>query len=159
MESPDWVNWVNPFEQLDITWQTEHVPVPPCLSQENHCSPAHRPLSPEVILSLSHDVSSVFTCSFYKYLSYAPFISFAILAWKCASIVSAHTIWAEMSCSQISRLGLINDTVAQFPQTKVCRIPRVHMLAFVRFEKWQSTTPNLSLHRLYFPFNLFLLPR
>lgn len=34
-ENPDWVSWVNPFTRLDITWQTQHVPVPPCLSQEN----------------------------------------------------------------------------------------------------------------------------
>lgn len=157
-ESPDWVNWMNPFEQQDITWQIQHVPVPPCLSQESHCSPAHWPLSSEIMVSLIHDASLLFTCSFYKYLSYTPFISFAILALRWASIVSTHTIWAEMSCSQNYRLELINDTVAQFPWTKVCRIPQIRMLAFVQVEKWQSTTPNLSLHRLYFPFNLFLLP-
>jgi len=84
---------VSAFEQqLDITWQIEHVPVPPCLSQENRCSPAHQPLSPEMIVSLIHVVNLLFTCSFYKDLSYAPFISFAIFGWKWASIVSAHTI-------------------------------------------------------------------
>lgn len=156
--SPDWINWVNIFGLLGITRETRHGPVPPCLSQENHFSPAHWPVSSEMIVSLIHDFSLLKPCSFYKYLSYAPFISFAILAWKWALIVSAHILWAEMSCSQISCLGLINDTVAQFPWTKVCHIPWVHMLAFVWSEMWQSTAPNLSLHCLYFPFNLFLLP-
>lgn len=150
----DWVNWGNTLEWLDTTWQTQHVPVLHCLSQENHC----QPLSPGMIVSFIHNASLLFACSLYKYLSYAPFISFAILAGKWASVVSAHTIWAEMSWSQISHLGLINDPVAQFPWTKVCRIPQVHMLAFAPFQKWQSTAPNLPLHRLYFPFNLFLLP-
>lgn len=154
--SPHWVNWT--FQLLGITRQTWHGPVPPCFSQEIHFSPDHWPLSSEMIVAMIHDFSLLKPCSFYKYLSYAPFISFATLAWKRALIVSAHILCTEMSCSQISCLGLINDTVAQFPWTKVCRIPWVHILAFVRSETWQSTAPNLSLHCLYFPFNLFLLP-
>lgn len=87
-ESPGWVNWVNPFERLDNTFQTQHVPVPPCFSQENHCSPAHQALSPEMIVPLIRDVSLLFPCSFYKYLPYTPFVSFVILPWKLALIVS-----------------------------------------------------------------------